>query len=353
MNPDGGANGDTNTQTSLQPLALTMGEPAGIGGEITLQAWRALAPEQKTIFFVIDDAARLAGLARQTTPEIPIETISTAAEAAAVFPRAVPVLPMAVPKAVTPGQPARENATAVVESIKRAVRLVQAGEAAALVTNPIHKQTLYDGGFRFPGHTEFLADLAGGATPVMMLACPGLRVVPVTVHLPLARAAAALSTDAIVHAGKVTAAALYDDFAIAQPRLAIAALNPHAGEGGSLGHEEIDIIIPAVSELRSAGIEVSGPAPADTLFHAKARAGYDAALCMYHDQALIPLKTIDFEHGVNITLGLPFVRTSPDHGTAFEIAGTGRASPASLLAAMATASAMAKARATAHRRSVA
>jgi len=345
---------DTDSQNSPQPLALTMGEPAGIGGEIALRAWQALAPEQKTPFFLIDDPARLAGLARQITPEVPIEAIGAPAEAIAVFPRAVPVLPMAVPKAVTPGQPARENAAAVVDSVRRAVSLVQAGEAAAVVTNPIHKQTLYDGGFRFPGHTEFLADLAGGdATPVMMLACPGLRVVPVTVHVSLARAAASLSTEAIVQAGKITAAALHDDFAIARPRLTVAALNPHAGEGGALGREELDIIVPAIAELRGAGIEVAGPAPADTLFHAKARAGYDAVLCMYHDQALIPLKTIDFEHGVNITLGLPFVRTSPDHGTAFEIAGTGRASPASLLAAMATASAMAEARATAQRRSVA
>ncbi len=345
---------DTDSQNSPQPLALTMGEPAGIGGEIALQAWQALAPKQKTPFFVIDDPARLTDLARQTTPEVPVEPIGAPAEAMAVFPRAVPVLPMAVPKAVAPGQPARENAAAVVDSVKRAVSLVQAGEAAAVVTNPIHKQTLYDGGFRFPGHTEFLADLAGGdAAPVMMLACPGLRVVPVTVHVSLARAAASLSTEAIVQAGKVTAAALRDDFAIARPRLTIAALNPHAGEGGALGREELDIIIPAITELRGAGIEVAGPAPADTLFHAKARAGYDAVLCMYHDQALIPLKTIDFEHGVNITLGLPFVRTSPDHGTAFEIAGTGRASPASLLAAMATAGAMATARATAQRRSVA
>jgi 4-hydroxythreonine-4-phosphate dehydrogenase len=261
---------------------------------------------------------------------------------------------MAVPQAVGPGQPARENAAAVVDSIKQAVGLVQAGKAAAVVTNPIHKQTLYDGGFRFPGHTEYLADLAGGGiTPVMMLACPGLRVVPVTVHLPLARVPAALTTAAIVHAGKITAAALRDDFAIARPRLAVAGLNPHAGEGGALGSEEIDIIAPAIDALRAAGIDVASPAPADTLFHPQARAGFDAALCMYHDQALIPLKTIDFDHGVNITLGLPFVRTSPDHGTAFDIAGTGRASPASLLAAITTASAMATARATAHRRSVA
>ncbi len=352
MSPDKG----TESHNAPQPLALTMGEPAGIGGEITVQAWRALlsTPVPDTTFFVIDDPARLAALARQIGLDVPIEPIGAPAETVAVFPRALPVLPMAVPTAVAPGRPARENAAAVVDSIRRAVDLVRAGEAAAVVTNPIHKQTLYDGGFGFPGHTEFLADLAGGgATPVMMLACPGLRVVPVTVHLSLARAAATLSTAAIVHAGQVTAAALRNDFAIARPRLAVAGLNPHAGEGGALGREEIDIIAPAVAELRGAGIDVAGPAPADTLFHARARGAYDAALCMYHDQALIPLKTIDFDHGVNITLGLPFVRTSPDHGTAFEIAGTGRASPVSLLAALATAGSMARARATARHRSVA
>jgi len=352
MSPDKG----TGTKKTPLSLALTMGEPAGIGGEIALRAWQASVtpPASATPFFIIDDPARLADLARHIAPEIRVEPIATPAEAAAAFAHAVPVLPLSVPQVVAPGRPVPENAGAVIASIERAVGLVQAGEAAAVVTNPIHKQTLYDGGFGFPGHTEFLADLAGGGSaPVMMLACPGLRVVPVTVHLPLARAAAALTADAIVHAGTVAAAALRDDFAIARPRLAVAGLNPHAGEGGALGREEIDVIAPAVAELRAAGIDVAGPAPADTLFHAQARAGYDAALCMYHDQALIPLKTIDFERGVNITLGLPFVRTSPDHGTAFDIAGTGRASPASLLAALATAGAMAHARAAAHRRSVA
>ena len=347
----------TKTQNEPPPLALTMGEPAGIGGELALLAWRALTsvPAQNTPFFIIDDPARLADLARRIAPEIPVKAITGPADAAAVFPRAMPVLPLALPKTVAPGKPARENATAVIDSIEQAVGFVRAGAAAAVVTNPIHKQTLYDGGFRFPGHTEFLADLAGGGNgaPVMMLACPGLRVVPVTVHLPLASAAGALTKDAIVQAGHVTVAALRNDFAIARPRLAIAALNPHAGEGGALGREEIDIIIPAITELRAAGLDAAGPAPADTLFHPRARETYDAALCMYHDQALIPLKTIDFEHGVNITLGLPFVRTSPDHGTAFGIAGTGQASPASLLAAMTTARAMATARALAHRRSVA
>ncbi|HEY5598926.1 MAG TPA: 4-hydroxythreonine-4-phosphate dehydrogenase PdxA [Kiloniellales bacterium] len=350
------------TRNTPRPLALTMGEPAGIGGEIALLAWHTLARapvpgsaarQAAATFFVIDDPARLAALARSIASDAAIAPIASPAEAVAVFPSALPVLSIPVPKAVAPGRPARENAAAVIASIERAVDLVRAGEAAAVITNPIHKGILYDGGFRFPGHTEFLADLAGGGKPVMMLTCPGLRVVPVTIHLPLARAAATLTAEAIVHAGRVTAAALRDDFAIARPRLAVAGLNPHAGEGGALGREEIDIIAPAVATLRDAGIDVAGPAPADTLFHPAARQGYDAALCMYHDQALIPVKTIDFEHGVNITLGLPFVRTSPDHGTAFDIAGTGRASPASLLAALATAGTMAAARAAARRRSVA
>ena len=343
-----------------QPIALTMGEPAGIGGEIALLAWRALAGEAtrntgaNNPFFIIDDPARLVALARMTAPDVAVKAIAQPAQAAAVFPAALPVLPIALAQAVVPGRPARENSTAVIAAIERAVELVRAGEAAAVVTNPIHKQVLYEGGFRFPGHTEFLAELAGGGcTPVMMLTCPGLRVVPVTVHLPLARAAASLTAEAIVQAGRVTAAALRADFAIARPRLAVAGLNPHAGEGGALGREEIDVIAPAIATLRDEGIEISGPAPADSLFHPQARQGYDAVLCMYHDQALIPLKTIDFEHGVNITLGLPFVRTSPDHGTAFDIAGMGRASPANLLAALATARAMAEARAAAPRRSVA
>jgi 4-hydroxythreonine-4-phosphate dehydrogenase len=204
-----------------------------------------------------------------------------------------------------------------------------------MVTNPIHKATLYDAGFRHPGHTEYLAARAGIAgEPVMMLACDELRVVPVTIHLALREAIAALTADAIVHCGRIAAAALREQFAIARPVLAVAGLNPHAGEDGHMGREEIDIVGPAVARLRADGITVNGPAPADTLFHARARRGYDAVLCMYHDQALIPLKTIDFDGGVNVTLGLPFVRTSPDHGTAFDIAGTGKANPASLIAAL-------------------
>jgi 4-hydroxythreonine-4-phosphate dehydrogenase len=222
------------------------------------------------------------------------------------------------------------------------------GRAAALVTNPIHKDTLYRAGFRYPGHTEYLAALAGAVeAPVMMLACPGLRVVPVTIHLALRQAIRDLSTTAIVHAGRVTEAALRHDFGVAAPTLAVAGLNPHAGEAGGLGREEIEIIEPAIAELRAAGFDVCGPLAADTMFHAEARGNYDAALCMYHDQALIPIKTIDFHGGVNITLGLPFVRTSPDHGTAFAIAGRGIARAESLVAALRLAAEMAAMRASA------
>ncbi len=335
--------------TSLRALALTMGEPAGIGGELALAAWQA-AP---CCFFAIDDPARLAALAERIGLEVPVVAIAAPAEAEAVFPRALPVLAQELAAEVEPGQPDPANGAAVMAAIERAVALVQSGEAAAVVTNPIQKETLYQAGFRYPGHTEYLAALAGIDTaPVMMLACPGLRVVPITIHLPLAEAAGALTTGAIVHAGRVTAAALVTDFGIAAPRLAVAGLNPHAGEGGALGREEAEIIAPAVAALNAAlgaeGVTVAGPAPADSLFHAAARTRYDAALCMYHDQALIPLKTIDFARGVNITLGLPFVRTSPDHGTALDIAGRGRADPQSLLAAFETARDMARARAAAH-----
>ena len=328
--------------TSPLPLALTMGEPAGIGGELALAAWQATP----CCFFTIDDPARLGALAERLGLDVPIVPIAEPAEAEAVFPRALPVLAQKLAAEVEPGRLDSANATAVITSIERAVALVRAGEAAAVVTNPIQKETLYQAGFEYPGHTEYLAALARIDTaPIMMLACPGLRVVPITIHLPLIEAAGALTTEAIIHAGRVTAAALESDFGIAAPRLAVAGLNPHAGEGGALGREEIEIIAPAVVALGAAGIEIAGPAPADSLFHTAARARYDAALCMYHDQALIPLKTIDFERGVNITLGLPFVRTSPDHGTALDIAGRGRADPQSLLAALETARDMARARA--------
>lgn len=328
------------------PLALTMGEPAGIGGEITLKAWQARAVHAVPPFFVIDDAARLESLAAASGVDVSIREIREPGEVAHVFPFALPVLAHALSRPPVPGRPDSANAPAVIGAIERAVTLVRTGQASAVVTNPIQKETLYAAGFAYPGHTEFLGALADVPHPVMMLAGPQLRVVPVTVHLSLADALSALSTAAIVTCGRVTAAALKRDFGVVRPRLAVAALNPHAGEGGTMGSEEREIIAPAVATLAAQGIEVCGPAPADTLFHAEARRRYDAVLCMYHDQALIPLKTLDFERGINITLGLPFIRTSPDHGTATDIAGRGVANPASLIAALTTAGAMAARRAT-------
>lgn len=329
---------------SRPPLALTMGEPAGIGGEIACKAWlehRGSLPP----FVLIDDPARLRDLVRRLGWRVPIAEVAEPADAATIFPHSLPVLPQPLSVPAVPGRWDAANSNAVRRSIERAVALVREGRAAAVVTNPLHKEAMAAAGFPFPGHTEFLGQLAGGARPVMMLACPGLRVVPVTVHLSLRQAVESLSREAIVACGRVTAIALARDFGLAAPRLAVAALNPHAGEGGTMGREEIDIIAPAVRELAASGLDVFGPLPADTLFHEEARARYDAVLCMYHDQALIPLKTIDFVHGVNITLGLPFVRTSPDHGTALDIAGTGRADERSLVAALETAAAMAERRA--------
>lgn len=289
-----------------RPIALTMGDPAGIGPEIAAAAMAALEG-RIPIRFVADRAALAAAI---------------------------------------PGKPNGANAQAVIRSIERGVELVQSGECRALVTNPIAKKVLIDAGFGFPGHTEFLAHLTGAPRAVMMLAIDGLRVVPVTVHEPLANVSALLTEDLIVETARITASALQRDFGIAAPRLALAGLNPHAGEGGAMGREEETVVKPAIARLQAEGMSVTGPHPADTLFHAVARARYDAALCMYHDQALIPLKTIDFERGVNVTLGLPIVRTSPDHGTAFDIAGKGIASPASLIAAIELAADLAQRRAT-------
>ncbi len=327
------------------PLALTMGEPAGIGGEIALKAWmrRAELPP----FFIIDDAVRLDALAKRFGIACPIAPIADARETHDVFARALPVLALAkpLPQTVTLGAPSGVSAPSVVSSIDQAVALVKAGATSGLVTNPIQKATLQNAGFAFPGHTEYLGHLAGGADAVMMLLIEELKVVPVTVHVAIKDVAATLSTAAIVHCARVTATALARDFGVARPRLAIAALNPHAGEKGKMGGEETSVIAPAIAQLRADGIDVSGPAPADTLFHAAARRGYDAAICMYHDQALIPLKTLDFAGGVNMTLGLPFVRTSPDHGTACDIANQGIADPSSLIAALKAAGAVAARRA--------
>ena len=329
------------------PLAVTMGEPAGIGGEIALKAWLGRADDVPP-FYLIDDPERLSQLAAGIGWRVPVQAIADPSEAAPIFPQALPVASVGRAVRGRPGRPDPRDAAAIVGAIDRAVADVESGRAAALVTNPIHKESLYRAGFRHPGHTEYLAELAGGAIiPVMMLVCPQLRVVPVTIHLALRRAIEALGREEIVEAGRITAAALRRDFGIAAPVLAVAGLNPHAGEGGALGREEIDIVAPAIAALRAAGIDARGPFAADTMFHAEARQSYDAALCMYHDQALIPIKTLDFDGGVNVTLGLPFVRTSPDHGTAFAIAGSGRARAGSLIAALRLAAAMAARRAAA------
>jgi 4-hydroxythreonine-4-phosphate dehydrogenase len=323
------------------PLAVTMGEPAGIGGEITLKAWLArrhgIPP-----FYLIDDPDRLALLARHVGWPVPMRPIDEPDQALAVFDEALPISPVGATIRSRPGNPNPSDAAAILAAIKTAVSDVRNRRAAALVTNPIHKDSLYRAGFRHPGHTEYLAELAGNdVAPIMMLVCSGLRVVPVTIHLALRQAIKSLSAATIVHAGRVTDRALRQDFGLASPVLAVAGLNPHAGEAGSLGREEIEIIAPAVAELRASGIDAHGPLPPDTMFHAEARRSYDAALCMYHDQALIPIKTLDFHGGVNATLGLPFVRTSPDHGTAFAIAGQGNARPDSLMAALRLAAQMA------------
>jgi len=315
----------------MRPLALSMGDPAGIGPEITRKAWEALCGEQRFAFAVIAPPAIFT--------DVPHRIITDISDAVDVFEMALPILALDGDTAVL-GQPNSKQAPTIIESIERGVALCLSGQADGVVTNPIAKHVLYDAGFRFPGHTEFLGHLSEGHTapyakgPVMMLAAQGLRVGLATVHIPLQTAAEQLSIDGIIQTARVMLGALKTDFGIAEPRLALTGLNPHAGEGGALGREEIGIINPAAQILRDEGFDVTDAQPADTLFHAEAREGYDAVLAMYHDQGLIPVKTIDFHGGVNITLGLPFIRTSPDHGTAFGIAGQNIARPDSLIAAI-------------------
>jgi 4-hydroxythreonine-4-phosphate dehydrogenase len=327
----------------MLPIALTMGDPAGIGGEITLRAWLT---HPGMNFVALDDPERLAGVAKALGLDVPIRIVDHASDAAAVFQHSLPVLPVRLAEPASPGHPNPANAASVVTSIERATALCLAGEACAVVTNPINKAALYQAGFHYPGHTEFLAALTGAVgRQIMMLASPHLKVVPVTVHASLRASIAMLTTRMIVDAARTTATALRRDFGLAQPRLAIAGLNPHAGEQGALGNEETTLIQPAIDALRAEGINVAGPWPPDTMFTPAARQRYDVAICMYHDQALIPLKTLDMDHGVNVTLGLPIVRTSPDHGTAYDIAGKGVADPSSLLAALTLASELASRRA--------
>jgi 4-hydroxythreonine-4-phosphate dehydrogenase len=321
-----------------RPLALTLGEPAGIGPDLAIAVWRRRAELDLPPFYVLGDPAYLARRSLLTGPPVELQTCEPA-DAASLFASALPVVDIGTAATARPGQPDDASAPAAIASIRLGVDHVLAGRAAAIVTNPVAKNVLYRSGFREPGHTEYLAKLAAAATgqlrrPVMMLWSPELAVVPVTIHLPLAEVPAALDVDLIVTTGQIVAKDMASRFGIAKPRLAIAGLNPHAGEHGAMGAEDRAIVQPAVERLKSAGVTARGPLPADTMFHPAARATYDAALCMYHDQALIPIKTLAFDHAVNVTLGLPFVRTSPDHGTAFDIAGTGRADPSSLIAAL-------------------
>jgi 4-hydroxythreonine-4-phosphate dehydrogenase len=319
------------------PVALTCGEPAGIGPEIAVRARAALGAELP--FFWVGDP-------RHLPPGSAFAEIAAPADAAGVAPGTLPVLRHDFPAAARPGTPDPANAAAVIAVIERAVALVQSGAAAALCTAPVHKKALQDGaGFAFPGHTEFLAHLAGVPRVAMMLAGEGLRTVPVTIHVPLAEVPRRLTPALLEETLRLTRAGLVRDFGLSAPRIAVAGLNPHAGEGGAMGREEIELILPVLERLRAEGFALSGPQSADTMFHPAARARYDAAVCMYHDQALIPIKTIDFAGGVNVTLGLPFVRTSPDHGTALDIAGRDIADPQSLIAALRLARTMAAARA--------
>jgi 4-hydroxythreonine-4-phosphate dehydrogenase len=320
-----------------KPLALTSGEPAGIGPDIAIKAWLSRNELKLPAFYLLGDRNLLSERAKALGLEVKLADVR-AEDALGTFADALPVVATGHAATARPGQPDDTSADAAMASIRQAVGDVLAGRASAVVTNPIAKNVLYRAGFRHPGHTEFLAELAatGGRTPqpVMMLWSPALVVVPVTIHLSLRDAIAQLSSDLIVSTARIVVADLKTRFGLTNPRLAVTGLNPHAGEDGSLGTEDRTIVAPAIEILRGEGIEIRGPLPADTLFHDAARKTYDCAICMYHDQALIPVKTLAFDDAVNVTLGLPFIRTSPDHGTAFDIAGTGRANPSSLIAAL-------------------
>jgi 4-hydroxythreonine-4-phosphate dehydrogenase len=329
-----------------KPLALTSGEPAGIGPDITIKAWLRRNELKLPTFYLLGDPDFLCHRAKAFGVDLRIAEVS-AEDAREAFADALPVVTIGHPATARPGIPDGTSADAAMASIRQAVGDVTAGRASAVVTNPIAKSVLYRAGFRHPGHTEYLAELATTANhapqPVMMLWSPALVVVPVTIHVSLRDALAQLSSELIVTTARIVVAALKARFGLANPRLAVSGLNPHAGEDGSIGTEEKTIVAPAVDILRGEGIEIRGPLPADTMFHEAARQTYDCAICMYHDQALIPIKTLAFEDAVNVTLGLPFIRTSPDHGTAFDIAGTGKANPSSLIAALRLAARMAAA----------
>ncbi len=325
-------------------LALSLGDPAGIGPEIIAKAWTALC-HSGPAFMVIGDADLLAAQG------VPVQRVSGSAQAPATFSSALPVLDQPLDQAVQPGVTDKAHAPSIIQWIEMAVDLAVKGEVRGVVTAPISKAPLYEAGFKFPGHTEFLAALTadvpldGARGPVMMLTSGDLRAVLVTIHVPIAKVASALTQEAIIHTATVTAQAMRRDYGIAKPRLVLAGLNPHAGEGGTIGDEEIRLLAPAVAALRAMGIDCVGPKPADTLFHDEARKTYDVVICLYHDQALIPVKMLDFWGGVNVSLGLPIVRTSPDHGTGFDIAGQGIARADSLIAAIRMADQIANSRA--------
>ncbi|ANA14438.1 4-hydroxythreonine-4-phosphate dehydrogenase PdxA [Acetobacter oryzifermentans] len=308
-------------------LALTQGDPAGIAPEITVKAWRILR-ESKLPFVFVGDPTLL-------EQHAPLQAVRYLEQGSDIFSHAIPVLPLRLATPASPGEPDRQNASSVIESIRLAVELAQNGEASAIITNPISKEVIQSAGFKHPGHTSYLAELCHvPGQEVMMLAGPSLKVVPVTVHVSLRHALEQLNTELIIKTARTVATGLKRDFGLKAPRIAVAGLNPHAGENGLMGHEEQQIIIPAIKALQKEGLNITGPMPPDTMFTPAARSHYDVALCMYHDQGLIPLKTLDMAEGVNVTLGLPIIRTSPDHGTAFDIAGQNKADPSSLVAAI-------------------
>ncbi|EJF81628.1 4-hydroxythreonine-4-phosphate dehydrogenase [Candidatus Bartonella washoeensis] len=322
----------------MTALVVSGGDPAGIGPEIALKAWNLRVTRQVPPFVLIADPDIIRARARFLQIDVGVESVLTD-NLVKNFQAALPVIPLKNRQSDQLGLPSHDNAAGIIEAIKRGVQLIQSGRAYALVTCPIAKKSLYDAGFEFPGHTEFLAHLAHQTSgkcyhPVMMLSGPRLRTVPITVHIPFNKVSSHLSRHLIIQTAFITENDLRTRFKITSPRLAVAGLNPHAGEEGAMGKEDIEIITPAIEYLKNKGINIIGPLPADTMFHERARRTYDAALCMYHDQALIPVKTLDFDTTVNITLGLPFIRTSPDHGTAFDIADKGIASPESFIAAL-------------------
>ncbi len=333
--------------SDIKPIAMTLGEPGGIGPELAIKAWLARADHNLPPFFILSPQTIMDRTIESLGLRVKTKVIDEAIQTGEFFEDALPVLEIpGNAEDIKPGTASSKTASVVIDSITHAVNLTRSGAASAVVTNPIQKSALYQAGFKHPGHTEFLAELSGPDTvPVMMLANSKLRVVPMTIHIALSEVPKQLTGEMIKQLVRITAASMQRDFGLKKPRLAIAGLNPHAGEDGSMGEEEIKVMRPAIMALRDEGFDVVGPLPADTMFHAEARANYDVALCPYHDQALIPVKTLDFHGGVNVTLGLPFIRTSPDHGTALDIAGKGIARPDSLIAAIKMAADMARKRA--------